>query len=267
MDSILHDFKTTVLMRSMIKREIILITFGLIGFMLTYAQSVDTILVNEDIQLIHLQDSIYVHKSWHTSENFGRFPSNGMIIIRNGQALMIDTPMDNSKTESLVNYLKDSLSVDLKKLIIGHFHNDCMGGLEYLQSMGVESIASSLTVDRCKEIGLPVPSTPFSDSLSFNFFDEQIVCRYFGAGHSHDNITVWMPDKLILFGGCLVKSLNSKGLGNLSNAVVSEWDLTIEKLRNHYENIKTVIPGHGAFGGPELLNHTLQLVKSKKTVN
>lgn len=65
--------------------------------------------------------------TWHQSENYGRFPSNGLIVIKNGQALMIDTPMDNDKTEQLTKYLKDSMSVDLAKLIIGHFHDDCMG--------------------------------------------------------------------------------------------------------------------------------------------
>ena len=94
---------------------------------------------------------------------------------------MIDTPMDNDKTEQLTKYLKDSMSVDLAKLIIGHFHDDCMGGLEYLQNIGIESVANSMTIKKCREIGLPVPSTPFTDSLTFDFNGEIIDCRYFGA--------------------------------------------------------------------------------------
>ena len=100
---------------------------------------------------------------------------------------MIDTPFDNDKTERLTKYLKDTMHVDLTKLIIGHFHEDCMGGLDYLQSIGIESIANSMTVEKCNEIGLPIPSTPFTDSLTFDFNGEQIDCRYFGAGHSFDS--------------------------------------------------------------------------------
>ncbi len=237
---------------------------GLIGFTSLVAQPDNVIAIDNDIELIHLQDSIFVHVTWHQSENFGRFPSNGLIVIKSGQALMIDTPMDNNKTERLTKYLKDSMSVDLTKLIIGHFHDDCMGGLEYLQSIGIESIANSMTIAKCKEIGLPVPMKPFTESLTFDFNGELIDCRYFGAGHSFDNITVWIPGKKILFGGCLIKSINSRELGNLSDAVVADWDLTIKKLMKKYTDIKTVIPGHGNFGGAELLTHTIELVEAEK---
>ena len=238
--------------------------FGLIGFVYSKAQTNEKIVIDNDIQLIHLQDSVFVHVTWHHLDDFGRFPSNGLIVVKNGQALMIDTPMDNDKTGRLTKYLKDSLSVGLTKLIIGHFHDDCLGGLSWLQSMGVESIANSMTIAKCKDIGLPVPSTSFTDSLIFDFNGEQIDCRFFGAGHSFDNITVWIPGKKILFGGCLIKSIESNGLGNLSDAVVNDWDMTIEKVMKKYPEIKTVIPGHGDFGGTELLTHTIELVEMEK---
>ncbi len=248
----------------MIKKVILISIFGLIGIVSSMAQTGNRIVIDKDIQLIHLQDSIFVHITWHHLDNFGRFSSNGLIVIKNGQALMIDTPMDNDKTERLTKYLKDSMSVDLVKLIIGHFHDDCLGGLGYLQSIGIESMANSMTISKCKEIGLPIPLMPFTDSLTFDFNGEQIDCRYFGAGHSFDNITVWIPSKKILFGGCLIKSMDSKELGNLSDAIVADWDLTVKKVINQYHDTKIVIPGHGDFGGAELLTHTIELVEKEK---
>ncbi len=238
---------------------------GVIGSIQINAQKTDKIFIDDDIQLINLQDSIFVHVSWENSEKFGRFPSNGMLVIKNGQAIMIDTPMDNEKTKKLTEYLKDSMQVELIKLIIGHFHDDCLGGLGYIQSKGIESIANSMTIDKCKELGLLIPSTSFTDSLIFDFNGEQIVCRFFGGGHTFDNITVWIPSKKILFGGCLIKSYNSKELGNLADAVVDDWDTTIKNLMNKYKDIKTVIPGHGDFGGAELLINTIELVEKQKS--
>ena len=248
----------------MIRKGVLISVFCLIGIVQSIAQAGNIIVIDKEIQLIHLQDSIFVHLTWHHLDNFGRFPSNGLIVIRDGQALMIDTPMDNDKTERLTRYLKDSLSVKLTKLIIGHFHDDCLGGLQYLQGIGIESIANSRTIAKCKEIGLPIPSTSFTDSLIFDFNGEQIDCRFFGAGHSFDNITVWIPGKKILFGGCLIKSSDSNGLGNLSDAVVADWDYTIKKVMNKYPEIKTVIPGHGESGGVELMTHTIKLVENEK---
>ena len=233
----------------------------LTGFYPLKAQTERNIFINDDIQLTHIIDSVYAHVTWEESETFGRFPSNGLILIKNGQAIMIDTPFDNEKTKRLTDFLEDSMGVEVKKLIIGHFHDDCLGGLEYIQSKGIESIANRLTIDKCKELELPIPLTSFTDSLVFDFQGELVVCRYFGGGHTIDNITVWFPSKKILFGGCLIKSINSRGLGNLSDAVVKEWDVTVKKIINQYPDTEIVIPGHGAIGNSSLLTHTIELVE------
>jgi len=228
---------------------------------ITNGQSGNTLIVDDDIQLIHLQDSVFIHVSWDSLEGTGRYSSNGMIIIKNGKAVMIDTPMDNEKTERLNHFIKQSLHADVTLLIIGHFHVDCLGGLEYIQREGIESLANTRTVDKCRETGLPLPSSLFQDSLLIDFQGLSLECRFWGAGHSFDNITVWIQDKSILFGGCLVKSTDSKNLGNLSDAVVEDWDDTIRRIIQKHPIIKTVIPGHGSYGGTELLTHTISLVE------
>jgi metallo-beta-lactamase class B len=75
--------------------------------------------------------------------------------------------------------------------------------------------------------------------------------------------TGWLPREKILFGGCLVRSANARQLGNLQDAVVDEWDTTITKILNTYPEVETVVPGHGAYGGIELLQHTINLVKAQ----
>ncbi|WP_319501136.1 subclass B1 metallo-beta-lactamase [uncultured Draconibacterium sp.] len=245
-------------------KNIFLLLVGIISVTLCYAQTDDKIVIDENIQLLHLQDSVFVHITFDELENFGRFSSNGLVIIRNGHALMIDTPMDNEKTEKLTSYIQNSFSAKVKKLIACHFHNDCLDGVTYLKSIGVESIANSMTIGKCKELGIPEPSTAFNDSLIFDFYGEPIECRYFGAGHTFDNITVWLPTEKILFGGCLVKSANSTNLGNLSDAVVEDWETTVREVKTKYPDAKIIVPGHGALGGPELLSHTIDLVAIEK---
>lgn len=224
-----------------------------------------TIKINKDIQLVPIQDSVYIHLTFENTEKYGRFSSNGLIYIKNGKALMLDTPMDNEKTAIIAKYLKDSMKVEIHKLIIGHFHDDCLGGLEFIQKQGIESIANERTISKCKELDIPVPSKGFNKELTLNFEGEKVICNFFGAGHSPDNSTVYFPSKRILFGGCLVKSMQSGSLGNLSDAVPDEWDQTIKKLIKTYPDIETVIPGHGKYGGAELLNHTIDLVENYRT--
>jgi metallo-beta-lactamase class B len=239
-------------------RKFILSALILIGF--ASSAQVNKIKISDDIYLYHVKDSVFVHLTYESSEQFGRFSSNGLIFIKNGEAVMIDTPMGNEKTEIIHQYLIKNFNVKIKKLIIGHFHDDCLGGLEYVQSKGIESIASTLTVDKCHELNLPIPSKSFSDSLSFDFHGERVVCRYLGGGHTADNITVWFPNQQILFGGCLIRSMQTQNLGNLADAVVIDWALTVKEVIRKSPNVKIVIPGHGNWGGDELLYHTISLV-------
>ncbi|WP_372647391.1 subclass B1 metallo-beta-lactamase [Draconibacterium sp.] len=245
-------------------KSIFLLIVGIITINFCYAQTDNKIEIDDNIQLVHLQDSIFLHITFDELENFGRFSSNGLVIIRNGHALLIDSPMDNEKTKKLTTYIQNSFSAQVEKLIACHFHNDCLGGITYLNSIGVESIANSMTISKCRELGIPEPSTAFTDSLIFDFYGASIECRYLGAGHSFDNITVWLPMEKILFGGCLIKSANSRNLGNLSDAVVNDWDTTVQQVKTKYPDAKIIIPGHGASGGSELLTHTINLVVKEK---
>lgn len=227
------------------------------------AQVSNNIEINKDLYLIPLGDSIYIHVSYHSLEEFGRFPSNGLFIIRKGKAIMVDTPMDNEKTEMLVSYLNDKMDVQVINLIIGHYHDDCMGGLEYLQSIGVKSLAHELTIEKCQEFNLPLPSASFEDRLSIDFFGEEIICQYFGGGHTRDNITVYLPDNNLLFGGCMIKSMDSRSLGFTGDSDLENWAKSVQNLLKTYPDIHCVIPGHGHHGNHELLKHTIDLVNQE----
>ena len=221
--------------------------------------------ISADIELIKLVDNFYVYTTWYYFPKFGRFPSNGLIFLKNQKAILIDTPNSNEQTEELLIYLTDSLQVEIEKVIVCHSHSDCLGGLSYLHSIGVESISGIKTQEICKSQDLPIPKKSFSETLELNFEGEKIICRYFGGGHTVDNIVVYFPNHQILFGGCLIRSLESKSLGNISEAVIEDWDRTVINLKNNFTDIKYVIPGHGNYGNADLMNHTINLVEQYRS--
>ena len=231
----------------------------------TLAQHYNNVIkINSDIELISLKDSIFIHKNWFEFGQSGRFSSNGLIFIKNGNAILVNTPCNNEQTAQLYSYLRDSMNVMIQKLIVCHFHIDCLGGIEFIQEQGIESIGLDLTKKICIEKDLAYPSTTFQDKLEFAFEGEKLICQYFGPGHTLDNIVVYFPNDKILYGGCLVKSLSANNLGNTDDAVVDKWGSTIEKLQKTYKNIEFVIPGHGEFGSTDLLKHTISLLGQGK---
>ena len=219
--------------------------------------------VSENIELVKISPNSLVHISYMESPQYGRFPSNGLVLIDEKKAFLFDTPMTEELTKELVTYLQDSMGIKIVGFVPNHWHADCMGGLEYLQTLGIESYANEMTIQIAKSKNLPLPVSGFKDSLLLKVGSKEIVCSYLGAGHSSDNIIVWIPSEKILFGGCMVKALSAKGLGNTADADLDIWPKTIQKVLDKYPDAKIVIPGHGEFGGVELLKHTIEILTNK----
>jgi metallo-beta-lactamase class B len=219
-----------------------------------------TIKISPDIELIKLTDNAYVHVSYAELPKFGRFPSNGLVFINGKEAFLFDTPVTDSLTKNLVTWITDSLKIKIVGFLPNHWHSDCMGGLGYLQSRGIASYANQMTIDIARDKKLPLPEHGFKDSLQLHLGDKIIQCYYLGAAHALDNIVVWLPSELILFAGCMVKSLSSKDVGNISDGDFASYPGTIDKLSKKFPNAKIVIPGHGSIGGLDLIAHTKALL-------
>jgi metallo-beta-lactamase class B len=242
-------------------KEILIICLIMLMQLSVFAQPGDTIRISTDIELIKISENAYVHVSYYELPSSGRFPSNGLIFINQGQAILFDTPWTDSMTRELITWISDSLKLKIVGFVPNHSHPDCMGGLGYLQSIGIESYANQLTIEIAEAKNLPVPAHGFKDSLQLSLGDKIVNCYYLGAAHSMDNIVVWIPSEQILFPGCMIKSKYVTDLGNTNDGDLIAYPKTIEKLLNKFPTAKYVIPGHGAFGGLDLIRHTKELLK------
>ena len=250
------------------KRTLSLIVLIVCFDSITYPQEYFPVLsISKDIEITKLSDHAYIHTSYALMPPWGRVPSNGLIFTNEEKAFLFDTPINDSLTKDLVNWIENSLKVEIIGFIPNHWHSDCMGGLRYLHRRGIDSYAYELTRKIAKTKKLPVPKHGFSDSLDLHLGNERILCKYYGAAHALDNIVIWIPSEKILFAGCMAKELKATGLGNTVDGDIQEWPKTIEKVLQEYRDAKIVIPGHGQYGGIDLLQHTLKLLEEKETVH
>ena len=217
--------------------------------------------VTKDIEVIQISNNCYVYVSYSEIPPWGRVGSNGVIFTDNGQAALFDTPVTDSLTMDLMNWIRDTLKVKVIVFVPNHWHIDCMGGLAYIHSLGIVSYANEITRQIAKEKNLPVPMNGFTDSLILTIGTKKIVCSYFGAAHTLDNIVVWIPSESVLFAGCMAKELKSTTLGNTADGNLKEYPKTIKKVLDKYQHARFVVPGHGEFGGIEILQHTFDLSK------
>lgn len=210
------------------------------------------------LKIKRISEHVFQHTSYLETKSFGNIPCNGMIYFNGNEVIIFDTPTNNKASSELINWVGNN---HIKAIVITHFHIDCLGGLGEFHVNGIKSYATSHTIKLAKEAKKEVlPQNDFNDTYKFQIGNEIVLAKYFGQGHTKDNIIGYIPSEKTLFGGCLIKSLDAPK-GNLSDANTSEWSLSVENIKNEWPYLTTVIPGHGKRGGIELLDYTIELFK------
>lgn len=222
----------------------------------TCFSQVESTQINEDLIIEHLSNSIWVHKSYTTQAPYGRFYSNGLIYVVDNQAIVFDTPYSESLTEDLIHWLNKEKNIEIKGIVVNHFHDDCLMGLSFFHDKGIPSYSSFRTQELAEKNGKTIPQYGFRKKMVLKLSGKKIINYYPGEAHSPDNIVSYLPDEEVLFGGCMVKSLKS-GKGNLGDANVSEWSHSVGRVKRKFPKATVVIPGHGKYGDQELLDYTI----------
>ncbi len=207
-----------------------------------------------------LSKSTYVHISYLQTTSFGKVACNGMIVVDKGEALIFDTPADDSTSYELIDFVQNQLRCKIKGVVINHFHADCLGGLKAFHTRGIPSYANKLTIELAKRETETLPQHGFDNSLTLKVGKLKVINDYVGEAHTRDNIVSYVPAENVLFGGCMIKEINA-GKGNLADANTAEWSNTVTKVLNKYSQIQYVIPGHGKTGDKKLLEYTIQMFK------
>ena len=88
-----------------------------------------------------------------------------------------------------------------------------------------------------------------------------------GHGHAPDNIIIWFEKEKILYGGCLIKSVEDDDLGYLGDASVHDYATTVKNVQKKCKKPKFVIPGHSDWSNIEALKHTLKMAQQLEKKN
>ncbi len=217
------------------------------------------------------------------------WPANSLLVrYPNKYIVWIDTPYTDNATELVWNWIK---SKNWKEKIIEFntgFHNDNLGGNGFLLKKSIDTYGTDLIVEmlndqsentrsqilkwlkkprfkKYRDFHSTAKYYPPNKTISIKpnevvyLLNGLLEVYYPGPSHSKDNLIVYFPDKKLLFGGCAVKSIQSKNLGFTGDAVMSEWPKSLKKILKRYNEALLVVPGHGETGGLELIKHTLAL--------
>jgi metallo-beta-lactamase class B len=229
-----------------------------------FPQEEPIISISENLQIVKLKEDFYQYTSFKVIETYGKIGGNGLVVLSDSGAVIIDTPWDNELSMLLINYVENELNSKIKIVVVTHSHDDCAGGLQVFYEKGIKSIGHLITRQKLLDGNNAYPEEIFSDTLSFLLGDKFFELYYPGAGHAIDNITVWVKPDKVLFGGCLIKALENSSIGNITDADLKEWPLSIKRVLQKYYDAEIVIPGHGMAGSKNLLEHSLILLENQQ---
>ncbi|WP_289846501.1 subclass B1 metallo-beta-lactamase [Zobellia uliginosa] len=226
------------------------------------SQKPDVTYNSDTLKIIPVTQNSYIHISYLQTNDFGKVPCNGLIYMKDDEAVVFDTPVDNKTSNELIKWITETKAHSIKGVVINHFHDDCLGGIEAFHQLNIPSYANNKTIVLAQKEGNPIPQIGFDNENEITIGNQKIINRYFGEAHTKDNIASYIPSENLLFGGCSVKSINATK-GYLGDANVDEWSNTIAKIKATYPNLEIVVPGHGDYGNNELLDYTISLFKKE----
>lgn len=217
---------------------------------------------SSDLIVTQIAENSFEHTSFLQTNDFGNVPCNGLIVRNSNEVIIFDTPTNDKTSEELIKWIKEMLHCKINAIIPTHFHDDCLGGLKAFDENDIPSYAYFKTIEFAKEKNFVVPKNSFNDSLILKVGNENTFVKFFGEGHTKDNVVGYFPGDNIMFGGCLIKELKA-GKGFLGDANVTDWSGTVENVKKAYPNLKIVVPGHGKYGNKELLDYTIKLFRTQ----
>lgn len=212
----------------------------------------------DTLEIHSINEKVFIHKSFLQTEDYGKVDCNGLIYVNNGEAIVFDTPPDDSISNELISYVTKELKAEIVAIVPTHFHGDCLGGLNAFHEKGITSVANQLTIDLAGKAERILPQQGFVEKHAIKVGNEHVLIKHVGEGHTRDNVIGVIPHGNVIFGGCLIKHVGANQ-GYTGDANVDVWPETVARIKAEFPETKTIIPGHGKWGGMELLDYTIEL--------
>lgn len=214
---------------------------------------------NGRLEINHLTNNFYIFTTYNSFKG-NPFPANGMYLITEKGAIMFDTPWDSTQFQPLLDSIEKRHQKKVIMCISTHSHEDRTAGLEYYYQQGIKTYTTSKTDSISIKKNEKRAKYLIHRDTTFSIGNYAFQTYYGGEGHTTDNIVIWFDKEKILYGGCMIKSTDSRDLGNIADANVEAWFHSLQKIEKKFSKPKFVIPGHQSWTNKKALSHTKKLI-------
>ena len=215
---------------------------------------------NDILKISHLKGDFYIFETYNYYKG-SRIGANAMYLVTDSGVVMFDTPWDSTQFQPLLDSIKAKHNKNVVLCFSTHFHEDRTGGLEYYRQKNIKTYTTFFTDSMSKMKGMKRAEFLIKKDTVFTVANYSFQTFYPGKGHAPDNIIIWFEKEKILYGGCLIKSVDDKTLGNLSDASITDYAATIKNVQQKCKGFKYIITGHNDYTSKKSLKHTLKMAE------
>ena len=222
--------------------------------------------VNNELKITQITGDFYVYTTY---KMFGskKQDANAMYVVTPEGVVLFDSPWDTFPFQSLIDTIEAKHHKKIVLAVATHSHEDRTSGLDFYKQLGIKTYTTKQTDDISIENERPRAEFLIEKDTVFNVGDFEFETYYAGEGHTKDNIVIWFDKQKILYGGCLVKSIDAKDLEYVGEANVTEWPNTIKRVQTKFNKPKFIITGHHDWSSINSLKHTLNLLRENEKKN
>ncbi|MBX7107215.1 MAG: MBL fold metallo-hydrolase [Chitinophagales bacterium] len=190
---------------------------------------------------------------------------NSGVLIGDSVILVIDTKMKQG-AERFSRWVMDRAKGKRIVVVNTHIHKDHTGGNHYYED------AEIVAGDYGNQFWLQnnaredMPNRWLVDTMHLDVGGEIVTIENIGQAHTFDDVVVYLRDRKTLFTGDVVLNGYHPYLEESVGANVDDYQTAMQHLLNEYD-VKTVVPGHGAIGGAELIAGFQQYFEDMKSAS
>jgi len=213
-----------------------------------------------NLQITRLTGDFYIYTTYNLYKD-EKIPANGMYLVTNKGVVLFDSPWDTTQFQPLLDSISNRHHQPVVVCIPTHFHDDRTAGLDYFRQKGVRTYTTVLTDELSKKNQKKRAEFLLTADSSFTVGQYSFETCFPGEGHTVDNIIIWFKKEKVLYGACLIKSVEDEDLGYLGDANKKEYATTIKNVMKKCPAPKFVIVGHGDWTHVKALSHTLEMAE------
>jgi glyoxylase-like metal-dependent hydrolase (beta-lactamase superfamily II) len=178
---------------------------------------------------------------------------NSGILVTDSAVVVIDTKM-GSMAKKLYQLAKEKAGNKKILVINTHFHGDHIYGNKFFKGCTIYIGGYDTSFARKNIEAEDMPTNFIADSLVLPLGNEVLVLCNMGQAHTYDDMVVYLRHRELLFTGDLVFNRVNPAIIKDGGSDIDKWMKVLDRIPRRWD-LKTVIPGHGSPGGPEMISN------------